>query len=130
MYLITGGAFQGKKNYAVSTFSIYDKNIADGKTVGFEEINKFQCIKNFHVLVRRMMKTGKTSEEMKIIVDSLDENTVIITDDIGNGIVPVNRFERDWREQTGRLCCYIASKSRMVIRLTGGIPIIIKDESK
>lgn len=130
MYLITGGAFQGKKNYAVSTFRIYEKNIADGKTVGFEEINKFQCIENFHVLVRRMMKAGKTPEAMKIIVDSINENTVIITDEIGSGIVPADRFDRDWREQTGRLCSYIASKSRMVIRLTGGIPIIIKDESR
>lgn len=130
MYLITGGAYQGKADYTVSTFRIDERNIADGKTVVIEEINKFLCIKNFHILVKRMMKAGKTSEEMKIIVDSLDENTIIITDEIGNGIVPINRFERNWREQTGRLCCYIASISRKVIRLSGGIPIIIKDESR
>lgn len=130
MYLIIGGAYQGKSDYAVSTFRIDEKNIADGKTVGFECINKFICIKNFHIFVRRMIKAGKTTEEMKFLVDSLDENTVIITDEIGNGIVPVDRFERKWREQTGRLCCYIASKSQKVIRLIGGIPVIIKDESK
>lgn len=130
MYLITGGAYQGKTDYTVSTFRIDERNIADGKTVVIEEINKFLCIKNFHILVKRMIKAGKTSEEMKIIVDSLDENTIIITDEIGNGIVPINRFERNWREQTGRLCCYIASISRKVIRLSGGIPIIIKDESR
>ena len=93
-------------------------------------LNKYLCIKNFHILVRRMMKDGKTTEEIKIIVDSLNENTVIITDEIGNGIIPVDQFERDWREQTGRICCYIASQSRKVVRLTGGIPVIIKDESK
>lgn len=130
MYLITGGAYQGKTDYTVSTFRIDERNIADGKTVVIEEINKFLCIKNFHILVKRMIKAGKTSEEMKIIVDSLDENTIIITDEIGNGIVPINRFERNWREQTGRLCCYIASISRKVIRLSGGIPVIIKDESR
>ncbi len=130
MYLITGGAYQGKTDYTVSTFRIDERNIADGKTVVIEEINKFLCIKNFHILVKRMINAGKTSEEMKIIVDSLDENTIIITDEIGNGIVPINRFERNWREQTGRLCCYIASISRKVIRLSGGIPVIIKDECR
>lgn len=130
MYLITGGAYQGKTDYTVSTFRIDERNIADGKTVIIEEINKFLCIKNFHILVKRMINAGKTSEEMKIIVDSLDENTIIITDEIGNGIVPINRFERNWREQTGRLCCYIASISRKVIRLSGGIPVIIKDECR
>ena len=112
MYLITGGAYQGKSNYAVSVFKFDNNSIADGKTVDFEEINKYLCIKNFHILVRRMMKDGKT------------------TDEIGNGIIPVDQFERDWREQTGRICCYIASQSRKVVRLTGGIPVIIKDESK
>ena len=130
MYLITGGAYQVKSNYAVSVFKFDNNSIADGKTVDFEEINKYLCIKNFHILVRRMMKDGKTTEEIKIIVDSLDENTVIITDEIGNGIIPVDQFERDWREQTGRICCYIVSQSRKVVRLTGGIPVIIKDESK
>lgn len=130
MYLITGGAYQGKSNYAVSVFKFDNNSIVDGKTVNFEEINKYLCIKNFHILVRRMMKDGKTTEEIKIIVDSLNENTVIITDEIGNGIIPVDQFERDWREQTGRICCYIASQSRKVVRLTGGIPVIIKDESK
>lgn len=130
MFLITGGAFQGKSNYAVPAFSLDEKNIADGKTVSFEEINQFLCIKSFHILVRRMMQSGKNIEDMQNLIDSLNENTVIITDEIGSGIVPVDRFERDWREQTGRLCCYIASKSKRVVRLTAGIPIIIKDENK
>ena len=56
MYLITGGAYQGKSNYAVSVFKFDNNSIADGKTVDFEEINKYLCIKNFHILVRRMMK--------------------------------------------------------------------------
>ncbi len=66
------------------------------------------------------MKDGKTTEEIKIIVDSLDENTVIITDEIGNGIIPVDQFERDWREQTGRICCYIASQSRKSCKINRG----------
>ena len=37
MYLITGGAYQGKSNYAVSVFNFDKNSIADGKTVDFEE---------------------------------------------------------------------------------------------
>ena len=33
MYLITGGAYQGKSNYAVSVFKFDNNSIADRKTV-------------------------------------------------------------------------------------------------
>lgn len=87
MYLITGGAYQGKSNYAVSVFKFENNSIVDGKTVNFEEINKYLCIKNFHILVRRMMKDGKTTGRNQNIGCSLNENIVIITVEIGNGII-------------------------------------------
>lgn len=129
MFLVTGGAYQGKQAFAVSYFKVDAKSIADGKTIGFDEIRNYQCISNFHILIKRLMKAGKSTEEMKKMIDSLEENSIIITDEIGNGIVPAEQFEREWREQTGRLCCYIAAKSQKVIRLSGGIPVFIKDEN-
>lgn len=68
MYLITGGAYQGKSNYAVSVFKFENNSIVDGKTVNFEEINKYLCIKNFHILVRRMMKDGKLLKKSKLLL--------------------------------------------------------------
>ena len=76
--------------------------------------------------IKEMLENGSKIDLSKI----LENYDVVISDEIGNGIIPVDQFERDWREQTGRICCYIVSQSRKVVRLTGGIPVIIKDESK
>ena len=36
------------------------------------------------------------------------EDRVLVTDEIGCGIVPADAFERLYREETGRLCCQFA----------------------
>lgn len=53
---------------------------------------------------------------------------ILISNEIGYGIVPLDRFERDWREKTGRICCLAAQESRSVIRVLAGNPVYIKGE--
>ena len=52
---------------------------------------------------------------------------IVITDEIGCGIVPMDPFERAWREKTGRICISLAAFSRKVIRMNCGIAAVIKD---
>lgn len=51
--------------------------------------------------------------------------TVICTE-LGCGVVPMDAKEREWREQTGRLCCDIAAQADCVYRVTCGIAQCIK----
>ena len=51
---------------------------------------------------------------------------VIISDEIGNGIVPVDAFERDYRERTGRMLITLASQADEVVRVICGIGQKIK----
>ena len=51
---------------------------------------------------------------------------VVVTDEVGCGIVPLEPFERDWREQTGRICTRLAAASRKVYRVILGIGKEIK----
>ena len=55
---------------------------------------------------------------------------ILISNEIGYGIVPLDRFERDWREKTGRICCLAAQESRAVIRVLAGNPVYIKGEQR
>ena len=51
-----------------------------------------------------------------------DEVDVVISSDlIGSGIVPMDAFDRCWREVTGRVLTDIASKADEVYRVTCGI---------
>ena len=45
---------------------------------------------------------------------------------MGNGVVPMEAFDRRYRETVGRICCNIAKQAEEVIRIVCGIPIVLK----
>ena len=51
---------------------------------------------------------------------------IIISDEIGNGIVPLDGFEREYRERTGRMLVELADRAEEVIRVICGIGQRIK----
>jgi adenosyl cobinamide kinase/adenosyl cobinamide phosphate guanylyltransferase len=123
MTLIIGGAYAGKTEYARS-LGISD--ICDGENAGFDEISLHQCVKNYHLLVKRQLEAG---------LDPLDEaeklfgqrpDAVIISAEIGCGIVPMEKSDRIWREAVGKAGCFLAQKSEKVIKVNCGIPTVIK----
>lgn len=123
MMLIIGGAYEGKTEYAEA---IGISDICDGETADFDEIKKHSCVKNYQMLVKRQLEAGldPVSEAQKLFDEC--RNIVIISTEIGCGIVPVEKSERIWRETVGKVCCLIAAKSEMVIRVSCGIPSVIK----
>ncbi len=123
MVLIIGGAFQGKteyvkEKYGVKDAEIYDAvipNNPDGRIV----------INHLHEYIRRSMKNGENPEE-EIEKITEHENVVILCDEIGNGVVPFDPFEREFRERTGRILIRIAAKAETVERVVCGIAMRIK----
>lgn len=136
MILVTGGAFQGKEEFVRQRFlkaeeSFSGAEIADGKTASLEEILSAGCVKNLHLFVKRMIEEG--AEDIQKLAGQLYENhsgRIIITDEIGCGIVPVSAAERRWREETGRLCCLLAKQADEVWRVSCGIGVQIKGSGK
>ena len=56
-----------------------------------------------------------------------NKDTIVIADEIGNGIVPLDAFEREYREQTGRAEILLAKKKAdEVVRVICGIGQKIK----
>ena len=75
------------------------------------------------------MEEGKQEEELEELAGRLilrNPEAVVVTDEVGCGIVPLEPFERDWREQTGRICTRLAAASRKVYRVILGIGKEIK----
>ncbi|MDR1815670.1 MAG: bifunctional adenosylcobinamide kinase/adenosylcobinamide-phosphate guanylyltransferase [Clostridiales Family XIII bacterium] len=52
---------------------------------------------------------------------------VITCDEVGSGVIPATREERDAREATGRLACRLAAKAERVVRIIAGIPVVLKE---
>ena len=76
------------------------------------------------LLTRRMLEQGKSPAELLPALIG----KVVICDELGCGIVPVDRADEDWRESTGRLCCDLAAQADRVILVRCGISRTIKGE--
>lgn len=128
MKLVIGGAWQQKTEAACRYFQIEKESLADGRICDPEEIFVCPGIHHFHLYVKRMMVQNQDLTEFVKNLEQKNPDILLISDEIGYGLVPMDAFERAWREQTGRICCDIAGKSETVIRVVAGIPQVIKGE--
>jgi len=117
LVLVVGGSFQGKSDFA--------------KSFGMPVMD------NLHQKVREMMEESKINlnraihqaNDMvydKILNIARKHSGVIVCDEIGCGIIPAEKFERDYREITGRILCEIAKMADEVYKVEAGIAMKIK----
>lgn len=125
MIMITGGAYEGKADF-VKTH--YGCEITNGKSCDFESVFTAECISNYHLLVKRLIEKGNDVIDFTERLCRGNPSLIVITDEIGCGIVPLDKSDRIWREQVGRAGCIIAKNSDTVVRIFCGIPTAIKGE--
>jgi len=109
LILVIGGAFQGKYEFVKNKFKTSDDKIFD----------------DFHVKIKECFLSGKNGGEL---LDEIFNGgfEVIISNEIGCGIVPIYKEERLWREEVGRTLCSAAKMCGEVWRVSCGIGIKIK----
>ncbi len=72
-------------------------------------------IDKFHYFIRAVLEKNLPLQEYILkFMQFAEENkdTIVIADEIGNGIVPLDAFEREYREQTGRAEILLAKSRR------------------
>lgn len=126
MILIFGGAYQGKEEYALCNYDIEKKDIyyLTETTEEFDFSNKA-----FYGLEEWVFGCVKSGIEAKDYIEANLENfkdKIIIATDISQGIVPMEKEERAWREMMGRTLMYLGKKSDEVVRIFCGIGQKIK----
>lgn len=128
MKFIVGGAFQGKMDFAVAHFGISEAETADGGKCGVNQLEKFTNVKNYHLFVRTLMESGTDPIKFTEMLCEKCNNMIIIMNEVGGGIVPLDETDRKWREMCGKCGCIIAEKSDAVVRVVCGIGTAIKGE--
>lgn len=125
--LIIGGFAQGKLNYAASKYKVNEKKIWDGNIPeDFNDLSGTIIINRLHKWIRKMIDEGKNPEVIiNRFIDSYND-VVIICDEIGNGIVPFEQSEREYRDITGKILIGLAGKADGVERIICGIAQKIK----
>ncbi|MBQ9200390.1 MAG: bifunctional adenosylcobinamide kinase/adenosylcobinamide-phosphate guanylyltransferase [Lachnospiraceae bacterium] len=135
MILVIGGYAQGKLEYVKSKYGVSDEDIYDFEKLDYPDFflnenealfEKQIVLNNINCLIKNSVKDGSNIDDLieKLIADY--PNAIIITDEVGNGIVPVEKNERLLREKTGRIQCLLAENANEVIRVVCGIGQKIK----
>lgn len=144
MKLITGGAWQGQDVFARELYQKETGNtmpqIVDGANTSVLEWKTADIVENVHLWIARLLRENDKKGEKKaapaemqaqitqMIADTLRENPKVYftVQELGCGVVPIDPFDRNWREMTGRVCCKIAEQAEEVYRMTCGIGVAIK----
>ncbi|MCR4797340.1 MAG: bifunctional adenosylcobinamide kinase/adenosylcobinamide-phosphate guanylyltransferase [Lachnospiraceae bacterium] len=110
MVLIVGGSYQGKIEFAKEYFPgsfVFDKLHLFIKQCLEEDKSEAQILEE----IRKRIQTG---------------DWVIISDELGNGIVPMDEGDVRWREVTGRILIELAREADRVYRVILGMGQRIK----
>lgn len=115
MILIIGGAYQGKLDFAKQTFGITDGDVytCTGAEIDFSK----GCIDRLEVFTEACPDAISYFQAHR----AEWENSILICRDIFCGVVPIDERSRAWRQDTGRLCQYLAGEATRVSRIFCGL---------
>lgn len=124
IHLVIGGAFQGKTAYVKRK----NPNLTwcDGETCDLDAVWKADGILHFERWIRRWMEAGRAVSRLAERLIEENPNRVIVSTEIGYGLVPVDSFDREYREAVGRICTKLGKEAVQIERIVCGIPTIIK----
>ena len=127
MILITGGAFQGKKAYAKKRFALKEQDMVNGADCGETDLLQAKAVTDFQEYVRRVLKEGGDASTLAETLYTENPDILVITNELGSGVIPADPFDRQWREASGRAACDLAKYAAEVYRVVCGIGTVIKE---
>lgn len=133
MELYIGGRGQNKAKTAMLNLKLNnDAATLEGENLSMDDVFQAGIVNHFHLFVKNNLEELGMADMSEKFADRLvDENPgiVIIGDEIGYGIVPLSKEERDYREIYGRIMCLLSQRAKKVTRIICGICQVIKDEA-
>ena len=131
MILIIGGFAQGKLHYVKQRYvhcedgrevTVLDETLALPAKTGAGQV----IVNHLHRYIREQLRQGTDPETMIENFGKEHPDCILICDEIGNGIVPMEAEERTYRERTGRILEQLAVQADEVVRVVCGIGQKIK----
>jgi adenosylcobinamide kinase/adenosylcobinamide-phosphate guanylyltransferase len=80
-------------------------------------------------LSNHLLAESDLGQAQSILLDGLKNCAapwVIVSNEVGHGIVPDNKLSRTFREAQGRLNCLLAEQSDLAVMITAGLPQVLK----
>lgn len=119
MILIFGGAYNGKTEFAQKKYDLKDEDIFFCSDDSLDLSRKAIC--GLHVFTKKCVLNNVDS--LKIIQENIEllKDKIILCDEIGSGIVPMEKEDRMWREENGRVLQYLCKNADEVYRVFFGL---------
>ncbi len=114
MHLILGGAYQGKLTWAVSQFGLMPDELCD-------LADGFQPGKRCYYHLEAATRAGAAPDAAQF-----PEDAIVISREVGSGVVPMDADVRLWREVHGALLQQLARRAAHVTRIFCGLPEQLK----
>ena len=121
MKLVIGGYANGKLDYVLGRPEAQAYRVYDGCLPEEAEWLEQVIIDHLNLWIKKQLEEQQNPEQR------LDEflkqcpDCILISDEIGNGIVPMDAFEREYREKTGRILIELAKQADEMVRVVCGI---------
>ena len=125
MHFIIGGKYMGKLAYAKTLYG-ESASVCDLADEEPESMFTARVITNLQDGARTILKRGERPLDFFEAASSRMNDKILIGDEIGSGIVPLDPFERLWRDETGFLYQFLAARAELVDRVWAGIPCRLK----
>lgn len=113
--LIIGGSYQGKTAWAKREFSLSDEDIFVCEPDSMPDFSK-KCLAHYENYVAYCLKSNlspRTDFFSDFPGQKAKSPQIIICDDIFCGVVPIDTFQRKWREETGLALQKIAGRENV-----------------
>ncbi len=134
MQLVVGGAASGKRSYAHS-IGFVDEQIAQAA------IDARPVVADVQELVSARLadyESRHPEADINQLMDDLFQELIaplkakelVLCDEQGAGVIPLEPHDRRVREISGRLCSELAQHATKVVRMVCGIPQVLKDDSR
>lgn len=112
MILIIGAEASGKRAYAES--------------LGYTALDMSEALDDKPVLYNLQNLVLRDVEGAPLLFDALLQKELVLCNEVGSGVIPVDANERLGREATGRLCIRLAQRAERVVRMVCGVPTVLK----
>ena len=125
MILIIGGAYMGKLQYVKDAYGVAEAEVFDLEN-GLPAA-PCRVLRHLESFTRRCTADGLDADQaLRLLMPRLCGEAIVISREIGCGIVPMDPFERAYREAHGRILARLAERSEHVIRIFCGIAEVLK----
>lgn len=127
MEIYIGGRSQGKLEYVLAKKGYGNEDVAEGVLLNPLKDNRgYKIINHFHEFVRNYADKPEIINNFTDMLIGKRKDIIIISDQVGCGVVPLDKAEREWRELHGRVMCHLVQNAVHVEKIIFGIGQVIK----